>query len=257
MIPAVLDVESNVANDVMLDNVRKSIQRPLTWFDFDEVNDVSVCIVGGAPSLEHSYPQIQIRQQNGAKVWAVNGSYEWLKNKGIQPDVHVILDARPENAQFVANPSADVKYLIASQCDDAVFTALEGQNVELCHVHIVGMYELLEGEKNRVVHLLGGFTTVGIFALILAKLKGHRRMFLFGMDSSYTDEAHHAYEQAGNDDENTITAYLNDKSYTLAPWMAQQVYDFQHIAEEFIEEEVVIEVCGSGLLYDVAKSMSN
>jgi hypothetical protein len=167
----------------------------------------------------------------------------------------VMLDARPENVRFVQNPQQSTTFYITSQCDDAVFDALEDYKVVLVHANTPGVYELLEHEKARPVHLMGGFTTVGILSLILAKLQGFQRIFMFGMDSSYRNGEHHAYKQESNDAERVIDAMINDVTYKCAPWMAQQVTDFQNVVAGF--GDVTIEVCGDGLLHEMAKAMSN
>ena len=257
MVDAVLDVFGNTLPSVMLGNVELSCKRQLSWFDFNEQsNEESICIVGGAPSLEDSFPQLKARHQNGAQVWSMNGTYDWLVERGIVPDGHVMLDARPENVRFVQHPRKETQYYIASQCDPCVFDALEGHRVDLVHVNTEGVYEYLESEKSRPVHLLGGFTTAGMLALVLAKLKGYRHIYLFGMDSSYAEDKHHAYKQESNDGENVITATIHEKKYKAAPWMCQQVRDFQDLARKFAQEDVVIEVCGPGLLHAMAKAMT-
>lgn len=241
----------------MLGNVKLSCKRQLSWFDFNkQLNKKSICIVGGAPSLNDSFQQLKVRHQNGAQVWSMNGTYDWLVERGIVPDSHVMLDARPENVRFVQHPRKETQYYIASQCDPCIFDALEGYKVDLVHVNTEGVYEYLENEKSRPVHLLGGFTTAGMFALVLAKLKGYRHIYLFGMDSSYAENKHHAYKQESNDGENVITATIHEKKYKAAPWMCQQVNDFQELARKFAQEDVVIEVCGYGLLYAMAEAMT-
>ena len=255
MIEAVLDVVGNTEPDVLLGNVQRSVKRSLPWFDFDESRQGSVCLVGGAPSLVDTIDQLKVRHQNGAKVWAMNGSYDYLIGQGIIPNAMVMLDARPENVRFVQNPQQLTTFYISSQCDEAVFDALEGYKVVLVHANTPGVYDLLEHEKARPVHLMGGFTTVGILSLILAKLQGFKRIFLFGMDSSYQDGKHHAYKQESNNADRVIDAMINDVTYKCAPWMAQQVTDFQNVVAGF--EDVTIEVCGDGLLHQMAKAMSN
>jgi hypothetical protein len=255
MIEAVLDVVGNTEPDVLLGNVQRSVKRSLPWFDFDESLQGSVCLVGGGPSLVDTIDQLKARHQNGAKVWAMNGSYDHLQSQGIIPDVMVMLDARPENVRFVQNPQQSTTFYITSQCDDAVFDALEGYKVVLVHANTPGVYELLEHEKARPVHLMGGFTTVGILSLILAKLQGFQRIFMFGMDSSYRNGEHHAYKQESNNADRVIDAMINDVTYKCAPWMAQQVTDFQNVVAGF--GDVTIEVCGDGLLHEMAKAMSN
>jgi hypothetical protein len=255
MIEAVLDVVGNTEPDVLLGNVQRSVKRSLPWFDFDKSSQGSVCLVGGGPSLVDTIDQLKIRHQNGAKVWAMNGSYDHLIEQGIIPDAMVMLDARPENVRFVQNPQQSTTFYITSQCDNSVFDALEGYKVVLVHANTPGVYKLLEHEKARPVHLMGGFTTVGILSLILAKLQGFERIFLFGMDSSYRDGKHHVYKQESNDNERVIDAMINDVTYKCAPWMAQQVTDFQNVVAGF--DDVTIEVCGDGLLHQMAKALSN
>jgi len=255
MIEAVLDVVGNTEPDVLLGNVQRSVKRSLPWFDFDESTQGSVCLVGGGPSLVDTIDQLKARHQNGAKVWAMNGSYDYLQSQGIIPEVMVMLDARPENVRFVQNPQQSTTFYITSQCNDAVFDALESYKVVLVHANTPGVYELLEHEKARPVHLMGGFTTVGILSLILAKLQGFKRIFLFGMDSSYRNGAQHAYKQESNNAQRGIDAMINDVTYKCAPWMAQQVTDFQNVVAGF--DDVTIEVCGDGLLHEMAKAMSN
>ena len=255
MIEAVLDVVGNTEPDVLLGNVQRSVKRSLPWFDFDKSPQGSVCLVGGGPSLIDTIDQLRVRHQNGAKVWAMNGSYDYLVGQGIVPDAMVMLDARPENVRFVQNPYAATTFYIASQCDDLVFEALRQDHVVLVHANTPGVYELLEHEVERPVHLMGGFTTVGILSLILAQLKGYKRIFMFGMDSSYRNGEHHAYEQESNNADRVIDAMIDDVTYKCAPWMAQQVTDFQNVVAGF--EDVTIEVCGDGLLHEMAKAMSN
>ena len=255
MIEAVLDVVGNTEPDVLLGIVQRSVKRSLPWFDFDKSPQGSVCLVGGGPSLVDTIDQLKVRHQNGSRVWAMNGSYDYLQNQGIIPDAMVMLDARSENVRFVQNPQQSTTFYITSQCDKAVFDALEGYKVVLVHANTPGVYDLLEHEKARPVHLMGGFTTVGILSLILAKLQGFKRIFLFGMDSSYRDGEHHAYKQESNNADRVIDAMINDVTYKCAPWMAQQVTDFQNVVAGF--DDVTIEVCGDGLLHQMAKAMSN
>jgi uncharacterized Rossmann fold enzyme len=47
------------------------------------------------------------------------------------------------------------------------------------------MAELLADERARPVHLIGGGSTVGMNAMVLAFAAGFRKIHLYGFDSSY------------------------------------------------------------------------
>ena len=52
---------------------------------------------------------------------------------------------------------------------------------------------------DKPVHLIGGGTTVGLLAMSLAFLRGFRKIHLYGFDSCYRGDEHHAYAQNLND----------------------------------------------------------
>ena len=57
--------------------------------------------------------------------------------------------------------------------------------------------------------------------------------------------------------DNVIKARIHEQEFDAAPWMCQQARDFQNLAREFAQDDVIIEVCGSGtLLYAMAQAMT-
>ena len=246
-----LDAVCNTAKEQIHDNVRSACERDLEWFDFDwSHHNGEVCIVGGAPSLKNELDTLRRRQGYGQEIWALNGAYNYLKAQGILPDAHVILDARPENVVFVSNPDKDTRYYISSQCHPSIFDALEGFNVTLFHCQSEGVQELLGGERDRPVHLLGAGTTVAMKAMIIAELSGFRIMHLIGIDSCYYGDEHHSYEQAWNNKEPIMDLIYGDRTFKCAPWMVGQAQDFMEYAQRF---NGVITVAGDGLLAHIAR----
>jgi hypothetical protein len=246
---AELKAVCNTATEALLSNVKKACRRDLPWFQpAENEHDGHVAILGGGPSLVDKIDEIKWRQSIGQTVWVLNNAHAALEDTGIRYDAQVLLDARPENAAFITD-AAD--YLVASQCDPKVFSALRHQRVTLFHVNSPGMVDLLSPEKVRPAYLVGGGTTVGMNALALAFLKGFRKIHLYGFDSSYRDGQHHAYSQPLNDGERASEAMYNDKTYFCAPWMIGQAQEFMELAPGYMADGAVITVHGSGLLPDI------
>ena len=251
MTRAELDAVCNTAKEKVHDNIRSACDRALPWFDFDwKAHDAQVCIVGGGPSLRDELKTLRRRRALGQRVWALNGAYDHLLRYGIIPDVHVIIDAKPENVSFVGNPQDRTQYFIASQCDPAVFDALEDYDVTLFHCQSEGVEELLRAEKERPVHLLGAGTTVAMKAMLLAELSGYRALHLFGIDSCYFGDEHHVYPQAWNNNETIMDVVYGERAFKCAPWMVGQAQDFIEYAQRF---NGVITVAGDGLLAHIAR----
>lgn len=253
MTRAELDAVCNTAIEAVHDNIRSACALDLPWFDFDwgDTHEAQVCIVGGAPSLVAEIETIRWRQGLGQKVWALNGSFDFLMANGIWPDAHVIIDARPENVAFLSDPWCGTKYYLASQCDPSLFAALEGFDVTLFHCQSEGVAELLKDEKARPVHLLGAGTTVAMKAMLLAELGGCRTLHLIGVDSCYTGDRHHAYEQGANDGEILMDVVYGERDFKCAPWMVGQANDFVEYAQRF---DGIMTVAGEGLLAHIART---
>jgi hypothetical protein len=252
---AELDVVCNTEREVYMANVRENCKRDLPWLDFAPAHDRQVAIVGGSPSVKNAVSELRYRQSLGQEIWALNGSFAWLKENGIFPTAHFIIDARPENFAFL-RPDAHVRYYLASQCHPSLFSRLRACNVTVFHLLTDGMEEYLTAfQTDKPTHLIGGGTTVGMKALLVAHEIGFRKIHLYGMDSSYTDDEHHAYAQPMNDAERTVDAVCMDRKFKCAPWMVTQATDFIALSEHIIRDGTVITVNGDGLLPYVAREM--
>lgn len=256
---AALDVFCNTIREKTDAHVRDAMKRDLTWFDDAFEHDGHVCIVGGGPSLADNLAELEWRKSVGQKVWALNGAGRFLNRKGIVSDVVLIADARPENIDFLQGIEAPTTVCLASQCHPSLFDHVEDYDLKaiLWHANSPGMVDILGGERDRPVHLIGGGTTVGMNAIAMAFASGYRKIHLYGFDSSYRDTNHHAYKQALNDGDRIIDALYRDKKFKVASWMKQQVDDFQEFIPALIADGCVITIAGDGLLPEVAKDMEN
>ena len=226
----------------MLGNIEASGRRGLPELVHKRPHDGIVCIVGGGPSLKDNLHILRAFQRDlGAKVWAINGAHDWLRDQGINPDAMVMVDARPENVRFVSMPVIGTTYYLGPRCHPDVFDALEGAKVVR-----LGMLE--ESDCG---------TTSGTWAMCAAWVEGYNDIRLFGFDSSYRDDDGHAYAQSLNDGESVEDYWCGGKKYRAAVWMAQQVVDFQNIVDDLKEHDCVVRVYGDGLLPEMARQMAD
>lgn len=257
----------NVEHDEAYDHVRTNAARDLPWFVGHlqgEAKLGAVALVCGAPSMRDSLPEIRAQRRRGAKIVTVNNAWRFLVENGITPDAHVMLDARPENADFVREAPAGVRYFLASQCHPDVFEALADREVIVWHNGIGDNSELRdalapwwdEGPNQRPCILIPGGGTVGLRALWLLAFSGYRSVHVYGMDSSFADDgAHHAYPQPLNDGERVIHVALKDKKYACALWMARQAEEFRGHWSDLRREGVQVFVHGRGLIPDLARAL--
>jgi uncharacterized Rossmann fold enzyme len=236
----------NTSQDDVIANVEHSASLKLPQLSMQQAHESHAVIVGGAPSLNDLLPGIKLRAEYNQKIFATNNTWRKLEFEGIIADFHVMLDARKENADFV--PKSRCYY--ASQCNPAIFERAKENPVTVWHT-----VECIDiAPKNAV--LVGGGSTVGLKTMCLAYILGYRNIHLYGMDSCYRDDKHHAYPQALNDNERVIDVICEGKSYKCAPWMVQQVEEFKELASQLVALGCTITVHGEGLLQDVAKAIS-
>ena len=226
---------ANTSDEVVLENIRASIRRGHPVLHRQPLNGDRICLVGSGPSLNDTLDELVALHHAGAKIVALNGSYQWLLQHHLRPSMLIMLDARPENARFVDPPVPQCRYAIASQCHPRVWDALDGrENVWIWHAMtetgaekpILDDYYLGRWEG------VGGGTTVATRALSLLRLLGYLRYDLFGIDSCWFGNEHHAFPQIENaaDKQYAIeVAPVDDPArvriFRCAPWHLKQFED--------------------------------
>lgn len=212
-------------------------------------HDGHAVLVGGGPSLASCLVEIRWRQEQGQTIFALNGAARWLQERGIEPDYGVILDPRPGNAAFVV-PGPN--WLIASQCDPAVFDAA-GDRAVIWHF---GSEEESPPLPPGTVDLVGGGLTVGLTAMGLAFVMGFRKLHLYGYDSSDADDRSHAYAQDETAaEEKRVEVWCGSRCFTASPGMYAQAKAFEGWANTLTAAGVLMTVNGDGLLPEIARHM--
>jgi hypothetical protein len=244
-------VKCNTEDPEIRANMRHACSLDLPWLQVEQAHSGVAVIVGGGPSLVGSLPMIIAHRAAGHKVFAINGTMKFQIENGVGSDYFVLLDARPENLSFLDYLAAD-KYLIASQCHPKAFDLLADEDVTLWHASHPVVVDYI---GDRECALIGGGTTVGLLTMGIAHAMGFREIHLYGFDSSFAEDAGHAYSQPQNDSDLRADYWLCGQKFVSTPWMVRQAMEFQNVAAAIANDGGVIHVHGSGLLPAIAKQM--
>jgi len=260
------DIDVNVSEDILLDHVRQNIKRCLPQAMPYLPNLQPIALVCGGPSLSLTEKELVKLTWSGVKVACVNGSYQWCIERNIKPSVMIMLDARQFNSRFVAEPVPGCRYLLAGQCHPDAFATCEDRDVTIWHA-CSGQpeFELLKqhyGDEAFFPITLG--TTVTLRAISLLRLLGFQSFHIFGLDSCWLKDRHHAYEQKENDKEVVRDVYLVPKDredltrgpFICSPWQVKQALDFQQLVRER-GDTFQLDVRGPGLIAAIMEIASH
>lgn len=140
--------------------------------------DGVIAIVGSGPSVKGQLETIRKMQETGTPVVAVKDCHDWLIRHGLIPDYAFAVDPQAHRWNCFTLKDSRVHYMIASQCNAAMFDHLQGNKVSIWHPYV------MKDQKrplNRMV--IGGGTTSGLRAIALFYVLGWRHFSLFGFDS--------------------------------------------------------------------------
>lgn len=257
----------NTEADQLLANIRSSMRRGHPQVKPQPLQDATVALICGGPSLNDTVGELRDVLASGAKVVTVNNAYNWCLERNIVPSMQVVMDARASNVRFLEPPLPRCHYALASQCHPDLWDAIEGRpHVWIYHVGVSDEASPAKTELDRYYlgkwHGIGGGTTVGTRAIALLRTLGYVRFEIFGMDSCWMGDQHHAYEQAENakDQCHTFTAHPTGhpemaQTFRCAPWHVQQVQDFLQMVR-FQGQHFVLNLHGDGILAYILRASS-
>ena len=245
----------NTSDDVIFANIEINSRRKLPWLREQPETAVPVVIVGGGPSLKNDIEIVRAHAEAGHCIVALNNAASFLRSCDIVADYQFVIDPRPDNIRFVKDHPARA-YLLSSQCDPALFDALDGQDVTVLQPAIEGIQEHIP--PGSVATLIGGGITAGLTAMAAVYTLGFRHIHLYGYDSSDADDGNaHAYDQDENDPEKKrIEVIVAGRRFRSSYAMYVQAEKFQRYAEMLADAGATIHVHGDGLLPTIAREMT-
>ena len=237
----------NVSEDEINANVEWALARS------DEFHNIGgrAIILGGGPSLKGTLEEVRKGlNYNTTQIFALNNAWRMAIKANIAVDHCVIMDARKENADFVHGapyfPLAPNWY-IASQCHKDVFERLQSEKAKVTLWHVGGSTAVHDRNLHGVI---GGGTVLSRAISIAHEFHGTRHFILAGVDSSHSEDCHHAYEQALNDDDETMLVYTPDGTgpFKTTPEFAAQADYVMSQMVRLSNQGCTFEILGEGLL---------
>ncbi|MFA6041352.1 MAG: 6-hydroxymethylpterin diphosphokinase MptE-like protein, partial [Methylophilus sp.] len=245
-----IETTCNTPDEVLFNNIAINSARNLPWLKQTDAHDGHAVIVGGGASVKDWIDEIRMRRENGQVIFALNGAAKYLMSYGIMADFCVIVDARERNADFLGYTNS---YLLSSQVSPFLFNVLEEARVKditLWHQEYpdnMPEFDAALPDTQPEHTLIGGGTTVGLSAMVIAYALGYRALHLYGYDSSYTDDNLHAYAQ--NDPQRVICdVTVAGKTFKTTLAMAKQAELFPQLSDSLIDFGCTITIRGDGLL---------
>lgn len=245
----------NQPEDAIIANMVSALRRGLPQLRPYATQQTPLVLVCGGPSLIDTLSQIREQYWDGAKIVAMNGSYEWCLERGMRPAMMFMVDARDFNARFLTRPAPRCTYWLSSQCHPATFDracAWPSSDVRVWHTLSNDREkDLLDRWYTPGCYMTGGFgTTVGLRALTICVTLGFHWFDIYGMDSCIAGTQHHAYEQPENDGEHegALTVQLPDGWQCLATsWQACQADEAMKVLDQ-LPPHVQVRFHGDGLI---------
>jgi hypothetical protein len=245
----------NVPEEEIFANIKASIRRGHPQMQAQPIRDDRVCLVGSGPSLNETCDELREALWDGGILVTMNGSYHWAIEHGFKPQTQIVVDARASNARFVTPAVPKCNYVLASQCHPAVFDAVEDRD----HVWIFHAVtessgptkDLLDAYYQKSWMPVNGGVTVASRALMLLRQCGYVRFDLFGVDSCWHGDVHHAMAQPENESDKKFRLFVRalgkDVPFVVSPWHVKQAEDFLQIVR-VCGKRFRLNVHGKGLL---------
>lgn len=247
----------NTPEEVLRSNILRNLELGLREIVPHKAQpDQVVYLLAGGPSLNDYESQIIEWGKTGNPIVTMNGTYNWLIERGVRPAMQVLLDAREFNRRFVSPIIDNCKYMVSSQCDPDTLASLPREQTWLWHSgqsdivkEVMDEYAAKQQNGREWYPVYGG-TAVCECALTILAMLGYRKVEVFGWDSCLREGKHHAYEQKENDYTNTLTMTVGGKKFKCHGWMVVQANEIpryvRHVLSKVEGFEMVVH--GDGLI---------
>lgn len=234
------------------ENIKASVLRYPDIVQEAPTHDRRAIIGCYGPSLLGTWPNLA---NEDGDVVSVSGAHDFLLSKGIVPRFHIECDPRPHKADNIAKPHPDTEYLLAATCHPKLFDKLDGAKIRLWHTSDGEVARRIVDQLKSKAPLIFGGGSVGLRALSVMYRMGYRKISLYGMDCSFSDDGSVKWAGAHAQKENQkefplIRVAYNGRIFTTTWILLTYGTDFFDMVNRMMEKDPRFEIraYGDGLL---------
>ena len=249
----VVNTDPEIVKDQMRENALSGIPQLVPH---EAQEDLEIMLLCGGPSLTDFWPEIIEQRGAGMPLITTNGTYNQCIERGLEPSMQFVIDARDFNKRFVLPIVDKCKYVVATQCHPDLVSAVPKDRSYLWQVTVesefIPLVKELWGEMYEDWFPIPGGSTVTLRALCALQLMGFRKIHIYGFDSCMLDDKHHAYSQDENDGAPEIDLRVGkgtefDRTFRCQGWMATQVKEFVRLTKVYFQN-LQLDVKGDGVI---------
>jgi len=244
----VVDGRVNTEIEICEQHMRENAKTDYQLIQPHVTQDTEIMMICGGPSLNDFTDEIIELRAKGMPMITTNGTYNWAIANGMNPSMQLMIDAREFNKRFVRPVVDGCKYVLAGQCHPKVFEGLPIDRTYIWHVGLATELSEVLDELYEIWYPCPGGSTVTLRGLLLLRMLGFHKIHMYGFDSCYRDDAHHAYDQPENDFRSKrIPVSVGGRVFMCDGWMYSQAREFIQIIAKF-GDEISLNVKGDGLI---------
>lgn len=191
-----IDGELPVTVEKYVENKVRAKVLGIPEVEVDSLRGRKIAVAAGGPSI---HEHIDTLKAWDGEVWAINGTYRWCMDRGIEATL-VVIDPHPIVLRWAKGAH---KAIVGDTCDPEVFELLKGADVRQIRIAADGI-KGTSSTATMVPFLAGHTSAAGVT--------------FFGCESSFVGDSH-AYMHEERDDQLIITAgdgdYLTYSDFLL------------------------------------------
>lgn len=256
MLPGMIKVKAAGTDENRWENIKTACA---TYTDFVQeapAHERKAIIGCYGPSLMETWPQLfGEAQELGADVVSVSGSHDFLISKSITPRFHIECDPRPHKADNIAHVHFGTEYLLSSTCHPKLFEKLSAGYIRLWHSASSDEARRIRDELHSTAPFIAGGASVGLRAIPVMFRMGYRRMSIYGMDCSFSDDGEMKWAGPHAQKENykeltLIRVRYNGRIFTTTTVLLSYGRDFYDMVNRLLRADpsLAFSMHGDGLL---------